>query len=190
MLLRSTDRRFLLRVARFTLDRYLVSGERGVMPTESPALLGHRAAFVTLRHRATGELRGCRGETEPRRPLVESVAVHAIAAAVDDPRFAPVARVELDELVVHISALTVPRPIARDEVELGRHGVMIVHKRRCGLLLPQVPALYDIATVDDFLSALCRKATLPRSALDDPATRLLGFEAEDWGEEDEPEAPE
>jgi AmmeMemoRadiSam system protein A len=179
----ASDKWSLLRLARSTLEEYLSRGLRPESPIDSPGPLTHRAAFVTLRVRATDGLRGCRGEVEPRRPLVESVAIHAIAAAVDDPRFPPVGRDELDGLTIHISALTVPARIAREEIVLGRHGLLITHQRRSGLLLPLVPSLYGIKTVEEFLAALCRKASLPLAVLDDPRTRLIGFEAEDWGEE-------
>ncbi len=183
--LETTDRRFLLRAARFTIESYLSSGQRERCRTTSSALLVDRAAFVTLRCRDTGALRGCRGETEPRRPLVESVTRHAIAAAVDDPRFPKVNREELDNLSLHISALTMPKVIAVEEIVLGRHGLLMSREGRSGLLLPQVPALYELNTVSKFLEALCRKASLPLTALNDPRTLLMGFEAEEWGEEDD-----
>lgn len=180
----ATERRYLLQAARHSLASYLRSGHRPVVRTESAALLQVRAAFVTLQRVDNGELRGCRGEAEPRRPLVESVTANAIAAAVDDPRFEPVTIEEFEELDMHISALTAPAPIQAQEVVLGQHGLVIRHGRRCGLLLPQVPALYGLGDVPSFLHALCRKAGLPPEALHHPDTKLLGFEAETWGDED------
>src|SRR4051812_27296734 len=46
------------------------------------------ASFVTLK--LDGELRGCIGTIDPRRPLGDDVAANAIAAAYRDPRFPPV----------------------------------------------------------------------------------------------------
>jgi hypothetical protein len=183
--LAATERADLLEVARQSLEAYFRGSDLPEIATTSSTLMRRRAAFVTLRRRDTGELRGCRGEAEPRRPLIQSVRANAIAAAVDDPRFEPVTHAELRLLAIHISALTVPVPIQPDEVILGRHGLMIVHGRRTGLLLPRVPSLYGLEDVPTFLDALCRKAGLPASTWNHPATRLYGFEAEDWGEPNE-----
>ena len=46
-----------------------------------------RATFVTLRHKHTHDLRGCRGEVFARYPLWESVQRVSILSATDDPRF-------------------------------------------------------------------------------------------------------
>ena len=45
------------------------------------------ASFVTLNRQ--GQLRGCIGSLEARRPLVEDVSENAYAAAFRDPRFNP-----------------------------------------------------------------------------------------------------
>lgn len=179
------DRKALLDAARKTLETYLDDGGRPRFETTTPALREPRAAFVTIR--VDGALRGCRGEIEARRPLLESVIEGAISAATDDPRFEPVERDELDRATIHISALTPPRPIDRASIELGRHGLVLSYRNRSGLLLPQVPELYGLRTVDEFLESLRRKARLPEGILDQPGVRLLGFEAESWGEA--PESP-
>jgi AmmeMemoRadiSam system protein A len=151
--------------------------------TESPALLHPRASFVTLRRRGSGELRGCRGEYRARRPLIESVANMAIAAGVDDSRFPPVSLDELPDLHIGISALTPLKPIRPDEVEVGRHGLMIVKGPYAGLLLPSVPVEYGWDR-EEFLKWLCRKAGLPDDAWQGDDLELYGFEAESWGEDE------
>jgi AmmeMemoRadiSam system protein A len=176
------DKRLLLRVARMTLEDYLRDGALAEIDVESPALLAQRAAFVTLWRRETDELRGCRGECIPQRPLIESVTLMSIAAAVDDPRFPPVQYDELANLRIEINALSPPHPIRPDEVVVGRHGLMIVRGRHAGLLLPEVPERFGWERVE-FLDALCHKAGLPHSAWAMPDTHLFGFESEAWAEE-------
>lgn len=176
------DRRFLLRAAREAIAWEL---DAGGPPNLADCPDGARqpgAAFVTLRRRDTGALRGCRGDIKPSRPLVDSVVDQAIAAATGDCRFPPVTIAELPEVEAQISALTPLAPIRPDAIELGRHGLMIVYKGRSGLLLPQVPAHHDIRTVNGFLAAACRKAGLPFGAWWAPGAKLYGFEAETWGE--------
>ena len=97
--------------------------------------------------------------------------------AVGDPRFESIAAAELADLRIEVSLLGPFRPIAPDEVEVGRHGLMIRRQGRSGLLLPQVAREHRWSG-PRFLEELCRKAGLPPGAWRDPAAELLGFEAE------------
>lgn len=180
------DRATLLQLARETLACYLDGRPVPDVP-DRPALREQRAVFVTLRRRDTGELRGCRGESIARRALGEAVAMMAIAAAVDDPRFFPVTVEELPRLHIEISALSAPAPIDPDDVVVGQHGLILRAAGRAGLLLPQVPTEHgwDRTT---YLTGLCRKAGLPPDAWTLPTADLQAFTAEVWGE-DEPVEP-
>ena len=126
------------------------------------------ASFVTLTSgRAPGgALRGCIGSLGARRPLREDVEANAVAAALHDPRFAPLTARELDDTVVEVSVLSAPAalPVA-DEAELLAHlrpgvdGVVLSACGRRATFLPQVwEQLPDPA---DFLARLRRKAGLP-----------------------------
>ena len=126
------------------------------------------ASFVTLTSgRAPGgALRGCIGSLEARRPLRADVEANAVAAALHDPRFAPLTARELDDTVVEVSVLSAPAalPVA-DEAELlarlrpGVDGVVLSACGRRATFLPQVwEQLPDPA---DFLARLRRKAGLP-----------------------------
>jgi AmmeMemoRadiSam system protein A len=149
----------------------------------SPALREPRATFVTLRHRDSGELRGCRGEYVARRPLVESVIHMTVVSATDDPRFQPVDVHEVAGLHIEISALTAPQPIEPADVVVGRHGLVIRKGTNAGLLLPQVPLSHGWDQ-EQYLDALCWKARMPAGAWRDADVELQAFEAEVWGEED------
>ena len=177
------DRRTLLRLARQTLLDHLSGNDLAPLGTESSALLRPRATFVTLRRRDTDELRGCRGECEARHPLAQSVALMAVAAAVNDSRFPPVTLGEVPDLKIEINALTPLRPIRPDDIVVGQHGLMIVKGNHLGLLLPEVPTRFGWGRYE-YLRAICRKAGLPESAWEDEAARLFGFEAEVWSEDE------
>ena len=180
--LTAEDKQFLLQTVRQTLTEYLHYRRIPTVSAPSPRLLGPRATFVTLRVRETGELRGCRGEIVARVPLLESVQNNAIASATDDPRFSPVTFGEVPELHIEISVLTPMVPIQAQDVEVGRHGLMIVKGGHSGLLLPQVPVEqgWDRET---FLRGLCHKAWLPDNAWKSADAQLLAFEAIVFGEE-------
>jgi AmmeMemoRadiSam system protein A len=180
----ASQRTGLLGVARRALGGYL--GEGRIPPEEGmqgkPAAPG--AAFVTLKK--NGRLRGCIGYTEAVAPLYRVVQECAVAAATEDPRFPPVSPGELPSLRIEISVLTPLFPILPEEVEVGRHGLMVAQGRMRGLLLPQVPVEqgWDRET---FLDQACVKAGLPASAWRRGAT-LRAFTAEVFGEEGEPAA--
>jgi AmmeMemoRadiSam system protein A len=84
----------------------------------------------------------------------------ARAAASEDPRFYPVTPAEARELRISISVLSPLRRILPEEVEVGRHGLVIAEGGRRGLLLPQVPVEHEWDRMK-FLEEVCRKAGLP-----------------------------
>ncbi len=181
--LSADERRTLLSIARRTLVDLLTESDPRRHEASTPALREERPAFVTLRRRDSGELRGCRGECVAQRPLIESVVYAAIAAATDDPRFPPVTLDELPALRIEISALTAMSPIRPEDVVVGRHGLMIVSKPKSGLLLPQVAVTYGWDR-HDFLRGLCRKAGLSDRAWESDDVQLYAFESDVWSEDE------
>jgi AmmeMemoRadiSam system protein A len=173
------DRRTVLALARRAL---IAAVMKSPMPEQSgPALFERVAgAFVTLR--SNGELRGCVGQIEPAR-LADVVVYCARAAALEDPRFPPVADDELSRIDIELSVLG---PLSRLETPLalepGRHGLVVESNGRRGLLLPQVATEWDW-TRDEFLRQTCLKAGLAPDAWQQGA-QLFTFEAEIFGELD------
>jgi len=171
----------LLALAKAAVDAGVRGTPAPAWPRDDPELAAVRPAFVTLRVRRTGELRGCRGEIVAVRPLAESVIGSALAAALDDPRFPPVTAAETAGLTFEISVLTPMTPCAPADVDVTRHGVMITLRGRRGLLLPQVAAELGWDR-EDLLAGVCQKAGLRSGAWREPDARLVVFEAEVWGE--------
>ena len=98
------EQKILLRLAREALERG-VKGE--VIPSIDSASLPWNlqeagSSFVTLT--AHGQLRGCVGSLEPYQSLAEDVREHAVAAALQDPRFPPVAEDELNGIQIRSRA--------------------------------------------------------------------------------------
>ncbi|MEJ2722513.1 MAG: AmmeMemoRadiSam system protein A, partial [bacterium] len=145
----------------------------------SPRLAQPRGAFVTLKIR--GRLRGCIGAIEPLKPLRDTVAEMARAAALSDPRFHPLTEAELPDVDIEISALSPLRRIeSAADVVVGTHGILIEKGRARGLLLPQVATEHgwDAPT---FLAYTCEKAGLDRSAWRDSDAKVFVFSAEVFG---------
>lgn len=143
-------------------------------PTEK---LGEKfGAFVTLKR--NGRLRGCIGHIVGSAPLVETIFEMARAAAFGDPRFPELDEAELDGLEIEISILSPITPCPDpNEIEVGRHGLLVQQGMSQGLLLPQVPLEWKWDR-ETFLRQTCHKAGLPPDAWKDPKTRILWFEAE------------
>ncbi|MBM3817813.1 MAG: AmmeMemoRadiSam system protein A [Acidimicrobiia bacterium] len=178
MLIDEDDQQRLLRLAREALEARV---HRRAAPAVSRggALDWPRGAFVTIH--AYGDLRGCLGQIDPGAPLAETVAHLAAVVSDSDPRFDPVTPSELSAIEIEISVLTPEREVARpEEVEVGRHGVIIEQGGRRGLLLPQVATeqRWDRETL---LSHACLKARLVPDAWRRGA-RILVFEAQVFGE--------
>lgn len=156
------ERRQLLRLAREALESHYAGQKPPVVGRPSAKLKQRRGAFVTLTK--DGRLRGCIGYVEPIVPLWQAVREMAVAAATGDPRFSPVTPDELGDLQIEISALS-PLEKCNDPtgIIVGRHGLVVRHGGRSGLLLPQVPVEQGWDR-EEFLAQTCRKAGLPPDA--------------------------
>jgi AmmeMemoRadiSam system protein A len=173
-------RQQLLSIARDSIDRGL-KGQPPPQIFERPhAQEATHGIFVTLRLR--GELRGCIGTLVAEEGLAKAASEFACNAAFHDPRFPPLTLPEWPEVSIEISVMTPPRPVAAEEVEVGRHGLILEFLGRRGLLLPQVATEWSFSR-EQFLEALAQKAGLPPGAWRDPGAKLFGFEAEVFGEE-------
>ena len=122
------------------------------MPLLSAAegrLLEARGAFVTL-HKA-GHLRGCIGHVESFKSLCETVRECAVAAALSDPRFEPVAPAELSSLNVEVSVLSVMGEKVRigiqapQEIPVFRKEIYLEIHRDDGTLEERAPSEVDDA---------------------------------------------
>jgi uncharacterized protein len=146
---------------------------------QDEALQRTAGAFVTL-HRH-GKLRGCVGQLASKEPLVSVVAYCGMAAALEDPRFTPMTTAELDGLAIEISVLSPLIEISSEQIEPGKHGLMVTQGGQRGVLLPQVAAEFGWTGLR-FLEETCVKAQLERDAWKQAGTRVQGFTAEVFSE--------
>ncbi len=180
--LKQEQKETLLKIARDAIEK-AVSGDKANEPPEvdDPVLHTKCGAFVTITE--AGQLRGCIGYTEAFKPLYQTVHECAISAALHDYRFMPLKPEELDNIHLEISVLS---PLVKvenlDDIEVGKHGLMISLGSNRGLLLPQVASEYgwDRQT---FLEHTCRKAGLPPDAYGNPNASIEYFTAEIFEEE-------
>ena len=169
ILLQLAHRAISARLKRETLD----------LTAPSEHLAEKRGAFTSLH--SCGRLRGCIGYPLAVASLYRTIADTAAAAGFEDPRFMPVGEDELPHLRVEISVLSPLLPIRAEDVIVGKHGLVVSHAGRRGLLLPQVPLELGWDR-EMFLTQTCRKALLPPDSWKYGA-RLEAFTAEVFGEE-------
>jgi uncharacterized protein len=173
------ERALLLKVAHAAILSALEQREISLTPP-SPHLAEPRGAFTTLYYR--GDLRGCVGFVLPVASLYRTVAETARGAAFEDGRFSPVTWEEASGLEISLSILSAVTPIRPEEVEIGRHGLLISLAGHRGLLLPQVPIEHGWDRIT-FLEQTCKKAGLPPDAWRTSAT-IEAFTAEVFGDGD------
>jgi AmmeMemoRadiSam system protein A len=172
------ERAELLRLAHEAIESALEDRKLELNPA-SPRLLELRGAFSTLH--LEGNLRGCVGYVYPVKPLYRTVAETAVAAAFNDARFPPVTAEEVARLKIEISVLSPVMPIAAEDIEAGRHGLVVTLGSRRGLLLPQVALEFGL-DARTFLEETCHKAGLPSDAWERGAV-IEAFTAEVFHEE-------
>lgn len=173
------DKQALLRIARRSIELALQGRELLPEPEGGPNLTRSAGAFVTLHIR--GRLRGCIGRLGTDEPLVLVVAECARGAALEDPRFDPLRSDEVAATEIEISVLSGLEQAPPEQIEIGRHGLVVGRGFERGVLLPQVAAGRGW-TPQRFLEETCLKAGLEPEAWKDPNTLIQVFTAEVFSE--------
>jgi len=169
------DRRAILELARQAVVE-AVCHDRMLAEIPKNEVFEQRCGvFVTLH--AAKRLRGCIGVIEAREPLGRAIVHCAVSAAREDPRFNPMRPDEITGLEIEVSLLSELQRIRPEEVEIGKHGLLVEQGFYRGLLLPQVATEYALDR-EQFLRETCHKAGLPANAWKDPETQIYGFTCE------------
>ena len=155
----------LLQIARTAISNVLGQALAQPEPAGQTAdvLQASGASFVTLNQQ--GQLRGCIGSLQAHRPLLADIQANAIAAALHDPRFAPLTLAELDVTDVEVSVLSAMQPLNFDSEEHalaqlrpGVDGVVFEFGRYRSTFLPQV--WEQLPNTRQFMAHLKHKAGL------------------------------
>ena len=178
-----------LKLARAAIDKYLSENIKIKAEAHLPAIFEEkRGVFVTLNK--YGELRGCIGYPYPIFKLKDAIIDAAISAAVNDPRFPQVTKEEFTDIVIELTILTTPQVLRvkpkdlPEQIEIGKHGLIVKKGIYQGLLLPQVATEYNWSA-EEFLCQTCWKAGLPQDAWLEKDTEVSTFEGQIFKEEDD-----
>jgi uncharacterized protein len=189
-MLTRTDGETLIRVARKAMESHLSGKSLNSTYETNHRLKEEKGVFVTLLEQSNGGLRGCIGLPYPNRPVIEQVKIAAVEAATSDPRFDPITLEQLkDKIVLEVTVLSPMEPIwvknpldLRENIVVGRDGLMIESSNGHGLLLPQV-AVDEGFDSEEFLSHCCLKADIPPDAWLTPDVRVSRFQGQVFAEE-------
>lgn len=169
------ERKAVLALARQALTEAICAGRLlAAFPTEG-IFSARCGVFVTLHVR--GKLRGCIGVIDGRAPLGESIVRCTASAALQDPRFTQMQPEEVTDSDIEVSLLSPIQRILPEQIEVGKHGLVVEQGMRRGLLLPQVAVEHRLDR-ERFLEETCHKAGLARDAWKNPETAIYGFTCE------------
>jgi len=147
---------------------------------DDPLMNENYGAFVTLH--IHGQLRGCIGFIIGYRPLKETLSELSKLAAFKDPRFPPLSVDEYNDIDIEVSILSPIQNLrSPEDIEIGKHGLIIKKGFKSGLLLPQV-AIENKWQREQFLSHTCLKAGLPPDAWKEKGIEMQYFTAYVFGE--------
>ena len=143
--------------------------------------------FVTIHSYPSHNLRGCIGIPLPVMSLSDAI-IEAAKSVTHDPRFPPLDKSELNNIIVEVTILTPPELIEIEkpeqyltQIEIGRDGLIAEQGFFKGLLLPQVPVEQGWDK-EEFLSHTCMKAGLMPDAWFDKNTKIFKFSGQIFSE--------
>lgn len=146
-----------VRLARYTIETFIGTGQLPEMPKGLPEELYHSraGAFVSLKE--DGRLRGCIGTIQAvRGSLAEEIMHNAVSACSEDPRFSPVEGWEVERLTISVDVLGETEKISSpEELDVKRYGVIVTKGIRRGLLLPN---LEGVDTIEQQIAIAKQKA--------------------------------
>lgn len=180
--LTNEEKEFLLSLAKDNLNSYLKDGKE-VSVDESKLTTKLRkiqGCFVTLNKNYN--LRGCIGHILPQEELYKCVIDNSINAALHDSRFNPVDYIELKDLEVEISVLSVPKELKfsspqelLEKLVPLRDGIIIQYHGHQSTYLPQV--WENFKSKEEFLGSLCDKGGSSYYCWKEPDVKIFTYYA-------------
>ena len=178
-MLRLNEGKLAVNLARNTIENQLQKTKES-KPQLTQIFTQKSGVFVTLHTHPQKLLRGCIGIPYPIMPLQQAI-IEAALSVIQDPRFPPLTREELTDVVIEITLLSPPTRISINspqdymkKIIIGKDGLIAEKGYFKGLLLPQVP-IEQGWDVEEFLNQTCMKAGLPPDSWIDRDTKIYQF---------------
>lgn len=158
-----------------TLETYFKTGLRFIPHEKYASILERRGACFVSLHKY-GKLRGCIGTLFPREDnLAEEIISNTLSASLEDSRFLPVKKEEIEDLVLQVDLLGDLEETNLQGLDPNIYGVIVKKGRKLGVLLPD---LQGIETVDQQVALAKEKASLQP----EEEVELLRFKVERHGQ--------
>ena len=118
----------------------------------------HKSCFVSIKTK-NGDLRGCIGTLSPvQESLDKEIIANAVSASTRDPRFPPMTKDELSNVVFSVDVLSEAEPIESiTQLNPKMYGVIVSKGYRRGVLLPD---LEGVDTAEQQVQIAAMKAGL------------------------------
>jgi AmmeMemoRadiSam system protein A len=178
--------RVLLQIARAAIAESLGLSVAEKQLEDEDWLQQKGACFITLTQQ--GQLRGCIGTLDARRPLLDDVKANAKAAAFKDTRFSPLTSDELNATQIEISLLSPMQALsfsseqdALSQLQPGIDGLVFEYGYQRSTFLPQV--WEQLPEAKNFMAHLKHKADLPGDFWSDDI-KLYRYSVSKWKESD------
>src|SRR6056297_118277 len=132
-----------VRLARMSLENDVLGKNQLPCPKEYPEELIERKAGVFVSLKINGQLRGCIGTISPTKgTLFDEIMDNALKAGLNDPRFLPVDKDELNEIEYSVDILEKPEKVdSKESLNPVEYGVIVEKGIRRGLLLPNLDGI-------------------------------------------------
>ena len=165
-------------LAREAMESYVLNGQREQPGSMREAFYQRTGALVKLQSaRGRRSLRGCDGQYRSNEQLGHEIVEAAIQASSESSCGSEIRPAELSNLTVSVCVVCdLWKPSdPLDELEIGRHGVVVEAGSTGEWLYPTIPVENNWSG-QEYLERTCRKAKLPPTAWQDADTRLTFFD--------------
>ena len=146
--------------ARQCVEHYVKKNEILPLNNHLPEEMLQEKAGVFVSLKKFGRLRGCIGTLVAQTNCIAAEICHnGIAAATEDPRFSPVTKEELADIVYSVDVLGPIEAIdSPSQLDVKQYGVIVGDGYRQGVLLPDLPG---VETVEEQIAIARQKAGIP-----------------------------
>jgi uncharacterized protein (TIGR00296 family) len=180
----------IIEIARSAIELHIRSP--GFDPQRLERQLGFEFAsnervMVRLMHYQTNTPRAV-SEIVERAPVARAVIKASLSAAFGPQNSVPVSIDELNELVIEVDIMHDPVQLTgsyiskRNEIELGRHGLIVEYGSRKGVVLPSYALEKKLGRLE-LLEEACIAAGLAKDYWKQPKIRLFKFSVQRLMEE-------
>jgi len=130
-------------LARKALETYIINRQVIIPASDLPDDMIKRKAGVFVVIKKNNQFRGCIGTMQPTRENIAlEIIQNAISAGTRDPRFYPVSKDELADLVYFVDVIKQYEQVeSLEELDVKKYGLAVMTEYKVGLILPDIEGI-------------------------------------------------